>query len=227
MSDGLTSSTRPRHEPANNKVAINRSMSNTVLEDLERTKKELGRTQAELMNYRAENERLKTMLDDIQSQLSKAQAASEEIKPALDNLKLVEGRQSRKLQIIRACLDEKLTEPLTSVVDALEKFQDEVSSFAFFIGGAVMYKVPEIFQVELERSHQETQTLMGNKLYGILTTDATMSKAALALAEGKNVGPDTPNPPLVQIVAQIFIINFSFGYLKPSGRPMHRESARH
>jgi len=151
-------------------------MSNTVVKDLQRTK-ELKETQAELMKYKTENERLKIMLDDVQSQLAEARAAAEETRSALETIKLVEGRQSRKLELIRAYVDEKIPEPVISVVDALERFHEEVSALAFFISNVVTHKVPEIFPVELERSQEETRVLMGDKVHSIMVTNAsTMHK---------------------------------------------------
>jgi hypothetical protein len=127
---------------------------------------------------------LRNELNDVHQQLEDAKALSE-----------IRGKKNLDVQVFSTKADTVTTLSISEVGESVVALNEEIFQAAATLGEALIYKRHELFQTDLDAATAVSQEMVGKEMTSILI--AQSQKPELEV-----------NPLLVQVVLQIFMVNF-------------------
>jgi len=122
----------------------------------------------------------------------------------VDALKEEEASSKRDMAAMKTFIGQESLRPFKKFCHAFHQFHHESISISRSIVDAIVYETPELIEAELDRSFNETASLIGIGLSDMLLADAMEARAI----QEEGGDPGAPNPFLAQTAFQIFVVNF-------------------
>ena len=122
----------------------------------------------------------------------------------MDALKEEEASSKRDMAAMKTFIGQESLRPFRKFCHAFHQFHHESISISRSIVDAIVYETPALIEAELDRSFNETASLIGIGLSDMLLADAMEARAI----QEEGGDPGAPNPFLAQTAFQIFVVNF-------------------
>ena len=158
-------------------------------QELENCKHELRRTQGEL---RSAKNYISELQDDRQQCIDRINGLLNNVHQRLEDAKTLPEARRKEPQIFLTKAD-KLS--ISEVGEKVTVLNEEIFQAAATFGKALIHQRPELPQAEFDAAVAECQEMVGPKITNILISQSQKSEPEV-------------NPLLVQVVLQLFMVNF-------------------